>query len=1107
MKCAACGFENPAGFKFCGSCGSALTLKCPSCGSDVPEGFRFCGNCGTSLEAAQPKAEPDILGDRRRVTVLFADLVGFSSLAEYLDPEDLRTDIAETFAELADAVEGHDGVVEKFIGDAVVAIFGAPIAHEDDPRRAVEVALQMQDIVAIRSEKSPTPLQLRIGINSGLVVSSPVGDGSKTGVLGDAVNVAARLQQAAEPGDILISDTVMRRVQSDFDSHHEGALDVKGRDQPVSAYRVMARRTGLTRLQAPFVGRREELALLDLLWSSVCKGNTHVVSLIGDPGVGKSRLLAEFSPRTDGLDVRVTCSSERAYGPFLDLIATILGGMPEDVEDLKKRAAAMGVDEEATTLLAAFLGLAGAPPVVRMADEQQKRQVFAGVWQWLLAAAAHRPVLMVLDDVHWADQSTYDLLGFLLQRLSAAPVMLLLAYRPGFEQVESAASRASHTAIRLEQLDAQESSALARGYLEVKSLPADLERVVISRAEGNAFFIEELLRALLELGSLAVVDGVAVLAKVDVSIPDTVEGTILARVDRLEPPERNVLQHAAVLGRMFTTTLIESILGEDAEESLHALARLQLIVPLGGDRWTFKHALVHEVTYDTLLLKRRRELHRRVAEALEASTGDEPGFLEILAEHYSRARVPAKARSYALAAGNLARDRLGFAEATLRYQTALRLWGDGDEEGRLDLLDKLGATALLGSDPSTAKTALMEAIAAWKARGRDDRAGTSLAILGRVHWVAGDSDRAADSLEEAISLLEHSGSSPGLVQVHVWWSSLLMLQGQMLEAIEVARGGLAVESEIGHPGFRSQLLNTLGVCASDLGDPTGVDQLREALKLAESSGDAEGIARAYVNLPSTLEDHFKSREAIEICRRGRSRVHRLGAPSYESFIAGNESSSLLSLGMYSEAEKLARDTLVIERSLGSPPGIVNVGNVLGVALTRVGRYEEAGRIFDEILPLGRGVGGTEFLAPLLTDIATLEAARGNPAVSRTFAQEALDMIRGASSLFHIVRILPGIVSLFPDAFPELVARCKAAAQHPSWHARILETEAWNTRSPQQFLDTADMYGRLERPYEEARCRLEGGDLEGGARLLKQYGLESGPLGARLHELVESQKPG
>jgi adenylate cyclase len=1037
---------------------------------------------------------------------LFADIVGFSTVAEYLDPEDLRTELEETFARLAAVVEERDGVVEKFIGDAIVAIFGAPVAHEDDPRRAVESAVGMQQAIAARNNASQTPFKLRIGINNGLVVAGSLRDGAKTGVIGDAVNVAARLQQGANPGQILVADTIMRRIHNEFETVPVGTLAVKGRDQSVNAHKVVGRRPAPLRHESPFVGRHEELALLDLLWSSASKGNTHVISLIGDAGVGKSRLLAEFATLDDGIDVRVSCSPEHAYGPFLEIIGKLLGDLPKDLADLKTRVSALKIDhDEATSLLAAFLGLKGAPPVVRMADAQQKRQVFAGIWRFLLGVAAVRPLFVELDDAHWADRSSLDLLGFLLERLTSTPIMLVLAYRPGFDQIESMPTRASHTAVRLELLGDEESCALARGYLQVKTLPAELEKVIISRAEGNAFFIEELLRALLDLGSLTIEDDRAVLSTVDVSIPDTVEGTILARVDRLKSSDRTVLQHAAVIGRTFTTALVESLLEIDVDRSLQSLSRAQLIVPQGeGGRWIFKHALIQEVVYDTLLIRRRKELHRAVAEALEQSAGSDPELLEKLAEHYSQAQVPVKARSYALAAGNLARDRLGYAEATLRYQTALRLWGDGDEVGRFDLLDKLGATAQLGSDPSTAKSALTEAVAGWKARGDSDRAGTSLALLGRALWSAGESDRAADALEEAISLLRPSGPSLGLVQVHVWRSSLLMLDGQTLEAIEVARRGLQIEAAVGHLGFRSQLLNTLGVCASDLGDPTGVDQLRQALDLAESSGDADAIARAYVNLPSTLDDLFEREEAVELCRRGRERAQRLGSPAYESFIAGNEARSLLGLGRHVEAEELARKSLVFERSISGAPGIVGTGNVLGVVLYRTGRYTEARRVYDEILPHGRRVGGTEFLARLLIDIAQLHETLGNSIVARTHANEALALLANASSLFHVVLLLPAIAQLLPDEAPNLIARCKPAARHNSWRACLGEAEGWIGHDVRTFHEAADIYERLHSPYDEARCRLQAGDIDRGAQLVETYGLQEGPLGRKLQTLVAAQ---
>jgi adenylate cyclase len=298
--------------------------------------------------------------------------------------------------------------------------------------------------------------------------------------------------------------------------------------------------------------------------------------------------------------------------------------------------------------------------------------------------------------------------------------------------------RASHTGIRLEPLTSEEAVALARGFLGVDRLPEDLERLVAGRAEGNPFFVEELLQALLELGSLAVVDGTAVLAKVEVEIPDTVQGTVLARVDRLEQTERAVLQHAAVLGRGFTGELLETVVGNgDVRAALEGLARAQLLVSQGPDRWTFKHALIQEVVYDTLLLRQRKEMHRKVAEALEERAGDDPVVLGRLAEHYASAEVPEKARRYAVAAGDVARERMGFVEAKSLYESALRVWGEGDEEGRLELLMKLGRAATNAGDASGARTALVEAEAGWRALGDVQRSGGALAVLGRVLWGAG----------------------------------------------------------------------------------------------------------------------------------------------------------------------------------------------------------------------------------------------------------------------------------------------------------------------------------------------------------------------------------
>ena len=1069
-------------------------------------GFRFCGACGQDLgQRVEPGKLPVAAGpttERRRVTVVFADLVGFSTLAEHLDPEHLNALVTETLKELTAEVERRGGSVENFAGDALVAIFGAPQAHEDDPERAVAAAVAIRDAIAHRSETTPSPLRVRVGVNSGLVVAGATGDGRQTGVLGDAVNIAARLQQAAGPSEVLVSAVVWRRVRERYEAQHVGLLEVKGRGQPVEAYRIEATRVPGVRRQAPFVGRREELALLDILWSSVAKGNTHVVSLAGEPGVGKSRLMSQFLPRDGALDIRVSCDSERAFGPFVDLITRILGRHPVDVDDLRQQTATHGVDSETSQLIGALLGLAGAPPVVRMADEQQKRQVFAGVWQFLLAAPQGRPALIVFDDLHWADRSSIELLGFLLERLNAVPIMIVLTIRPGFEQIERSALRASHTAIHLEPMTAEESIAVARGVLSVTALPEDLERIIATRAEGNPFFIEELLQALLELGSLAVVGGRAVLARVDVEIPDTVQGTVLARVDRLTPAERNLLQQLAVIGRHFSTDLVQAVTGDEkVGSSLDALARAQLLVSPAPNQWSFKHALIQEVTYETLLLRQRKELHRRVAAALEARVANDPTSLEVLAGHYARAEVSEKARRYSLAAGDLAAERMGFHEAMGRYETALRLWGPGDEEGRLALLEKIGYASRLGGDLTRSRNALIEAESGWMGLGNLRRAGGALSMLGRTYWATGEAARAAEVLQRAIALLSPDGPSPELALAYHYASSQHMLIGDIQVSAELAHQGLTIAEPLGLDGIRANLLNTLGVCEANSGDVGAFQRLEEARKLADKSGDPEAIGRIYVNLPDTLCKYGRYEEGALLSRRGREVARKLGSPTFEWFIAANEATMLIELGRYDEAEVLLREGLESHRTELGVPGQVNAGMVYADLLIRQGRYPPARALADESVPLARRLGGAEFLAPALVIEASLDEASGTMASARQTLSEAIDIVLATPTVIHLVPLLAPCARLLPaDRVNPAIERVRTVSGNPVAAAAIAEAQAWMQRTATAFSDAARHYLDMKTPYEEARCQLEAGNLERARELITGFRLEKGPLGTRFTEL-------
>ncbi len=626
--------------------------------------------------------------------------------------------------------------------------------------------------------------------------------------------------------------------------------------------------------------------------------------------------------------------------------------------------------------------------------------MFVGVWDFLQATFRGRPAFVVLDDVHFADRSSLDLLAFLLERLSGIPLLLVLAYRPGSAEVDRIAMRASHTAIRLEPLDAEESVALARGYLGVHGLPADLERLVVERAEGNPFFIEELLRALIEVGSLIVEDGRAVLVGGPARVPDTIQGTILARVDRLGPEERAVLQQASVLGRAFDEELLAAIGGPGVGRALEELARAQLVVIEGPGRWAFKHGLIQEVVYGTLLLRQRRELHRAVAEVLERRAGEDPAFPETLAEHWARAQDADKARRYALAAGDMARERMGFLEATARYQTALRLWGDGDERGRLDLLMRLGETAYQGGDATTSRTALVEAVAGWEALGEVRAAGSALATLGRVYWVSGESARAAEVLTRAVGLLEPAGRTPELVRALMWASTLHMLLGDVDRAAPLAREGLAMAEELGLDGPRAHLLITLGTSRGMEGDPAGLHEVREGLDLARRVGEAEAVGRGYANASTLLWEMERYREGAEVSREGRDVMGRTGSPSFVRFLAGNEAQSLVELGAFEEAERITRGILELLREAVGTPGWANAAMTLVTVLVRTGRYGEARHLLDQALPVARGLGGSEFLAPFALLEAELEEARGNAATARQAALEGVETLRAAASTSH-----------------------------------------------------------------------------------------------------------
>jgi predicted ATPase/class 3 adenylate cyclase len=1004
-------------------------------GADLLERFRRAG-----LEAA---------GQNRNVTVLFVDLSDYTTLSHKLDNEDLYEIIRQFLQVLASTVYKYEGMVDKFTGDGLMALFGAPIAHENNAELAVRAALDMQEEIGELSKRNENhlgrELRIHIGLNSGPVIVGGIGSDLLMNytAIGDTVNLARRLQDAASPGSILVSEIVFRQTKAMFEYLPCSPLSLKGVEHPVKVFQAVGRKAqprsgrGIESLYAPMIGREAEFSQLTTAVKDLQRKKTsQIVFVTGEAGIGKSRLINELKEQLESDEITVlegqslTYRRLAAYWIFVDALRKYLGVTPGSTEiqvrsKLKQRLVAVLGERglEALPYLEHMLSLSpsneAAQERIRYLDASQLRQqIFLAVRDLLKAEARQRPFLLILEDIHWADQTSLDLLSFLLESAPNEPLMFLCVSRPFQEgslwKVFETASqkypnRCSH--IQLQSLSALQSEQLIHELLAITDLPARFKDYILQRAAGVPFYLEEIIRMLIDNGILQrenqnwKINGKPEVR--DLGIPDTLEGLILARFDRLHESQRRVLQAAAVIGREFSLPVLHAVVPALEESELHTvLQQLQErdFILLGPDshhtEYAFKHALMSDAIYKTMLKRERSEMHGKIGAALEQIYANRiESQVEIIARHYSWSPRHQPALRYLILAGKKAARNydneqsyqyfehakellsqvehtpiqmlavfsgLGdvllftgeYAPARENYLSALEALSCSEAlqcyEDKSDLHRKLGATYERQGEYSQALACLSEAQKALQ----DSPTPSPLALAqiandtGWVQFLQGNNDEAEQYLTAALGWMEDSNHYDLIASIYNRLGGVYFQKEQLDQASNFVRKSLVLREEMGDAAAVARSYNNLGLLAWRKGDwDEALENFQRSVELHSKLSDVEGTLNLRANIGLLLTDRGNLEEAQANLEESLQVAQKIGHSFMEGLAYHHLSRLWLAAQEWEKSLFFSNQAFRVFTEIGAQDNLVDVYSSIGEAWLGLGRLEDANQACESALKL------------------------------------------------------------------------------------------------------------------------------------------------------------